>query len=172
MEQNVPIGAFIMDKEIQLALAREADFSKSFDQKMESLRDLFTKAINAPVYLDIDMNYNASQRLYTFLDHNQQGCDKDSDESAIKFSLLVSSKGPFYTYLCSYKVGRNKWEQGNISPESNNLNIVIRQAEAVLQKEGHKGLFGDILEELALGYTTNLEGKPATIFEVLFSEIW
>jgi hypothetical protein len=48
---------------------------------------------------------------------------------------------------------------------------VVEKGAAVLESNGYRRLSGPVLNELAPGHVTEMDGVPATVFDVLFSEI-
>ena len=160
-----------MDKDIQLALERQPDYSERFTQRMEFLRASISRSLEVPVYLQSDMNYSASQKLSIVLDGNQRACDMESDSHVFKLLFLVSSRGPFFTFVCLHRVGQNEWARMSNSKECKGHDSIIEQVNTELEKEGLKALSEDILEETAVGHTTLMDGAPATVFQVLFSEL-
>ena len=57
------------------------------------------------------------------------------------------------------------------SKECKGHNSILEQVSTELKKEGLKTVSRDVLEETAVGHSTLMDDAPATVFQVLFSEL-
>jgi hypothetical protein len=156
-----------MRDSIQSALTAPPDHSCEFTNKIKALRDKVETAIGAPVYHEPEMNYSVSQRMYLYFDESGRQVEEDADSRVLRLDFLMSSRAPLYTSITLVRIDTNEWQLGSSITEVAQLSAMHR----ILQQEGYEFVHGQILEELVSGAVTEMDGVPATVFEVLFTEL-
>lgn len=161
-----------MDSNVQTALRRQPDYTDSFTQQVAVLANLLARSIGVPVYHDSDMNYNASQKLSIFLADNHRVCDRNAEHVTHEIAFLISSRGSFFTSVCLHRIAQNEWMGSGKCESNKQVQTIQEQVKTVLKREGLQPLYGGLLNELAEGQVTEMDGVPATVFQVLFSELY
>jgi hypothetical protein len=84
-------------------------------------------------------------------------------------TFYISQWGPFFTSRYHKKKGWNEW----IADEraGKRVSAILAQVEKQLEKLGLRRVPESFLTQPAPGQVTDLDGKPATVFESLFSEL-
>jgi hypothetical protein len=160
-----------MRRAIANALSRAPDYTITFDRRMERHREALAHDLRVPVYLDTDMNYSAAQKLTIFFDAQWQPCEKSDARRAFEVYVFISSRGPFFTTCILNRSNRNVW---TLYPQATNDDRCVRvvaQIRRSLTSRKLQELTGPVLEDLAPGHLTELDGAPATVLQVLFSEL-
>ncbi len=157
-----------MDRMITKALAARPDYSSRFTARMEAIRRKVEGQIAAPVYLDSDMNYAVSQRISIFLDQRDRPVSKDDEARCVEVAILISSRSSVYTVVQLDKFSRNERKVVEVTAAADSLSNLERSVD----EEGYSPIRGDVLNELAPGCTTEMDGAPATVFQALFSEMF
>ena len=166
-----------MDKRIQEALDTPADYSQDFTRKVAVICARVSKDLGFSLHQDDDMNYSSSQRLFVFMDKSSNVCSKESPKSTYELVFLLSSKACFFTALCLRKVkdrasGTEHWEIVRHAVASEVEEMMESIAQKVEEHSGHVQLKGDLLNQKVEGKFTEMDGAAATVFEVLFSELY
>ena len=120
-------------------------------------------------------NYTYCNIISLFFNNNKH-CESKPEAFDRKIQILISARGPFYVfghYLCS------RDQKGKITSypvTTNNLPVEILESikaiTTILEKYNMQ-LIDDkqLLAQMADGHYTELDGVPASVFEVLFGEI-
>ena len=144
------------------------DFSEKFTDRVEEMRSVLELIVNCPVTHDDDMNYAAAQKLIFYID--QDGAPTSQETAANKIVFYISSKAKFVSYLMFPKLRKNIWGPP-ILKISNSHSAINRIATIFADRIGYTIPDIDLHQEVE-GRATELDGKPATIFEILYSEIY
>ncbi len=170
---------------VHAALGTEPDYSVKFTDQVRALQRVIADALSAPVEHDDDMNYSSAQKLVVWLDRGCRPIAPRDPKSAYRLIDLVSSRGRFFTFItlglsaltAGWKengVAKPKQQWGLLA--SANLPDAIKglQHHIALVMESHCYTLLDdsVLSQEAMGHLTQLDGKPATVFEILFSEVY
>lgn len=171
----------IMDAQLQAAIKNSPNYSKQFATTVESIGAEIMRCLALPCSHDMNMNYSASHRLLFAFDIHEQPLPPDALTSArYRLILFISSKGNFYTLWC--KAPTNELNQAlftsrpiwhklatELIPVKIQSNMdAINQ---VMKKLGYHLLPDSLLDREVEGFVTKLDHKPATLFEILFSEV-
>jgi len=171
-----------MNEELMKAIKKSPDYSTTFDDAVERIRTELSNRLNLPFMHDKDMNYSVSQRLIGYFNNLGYSLGVNNAQNA-DFALVVfiSSKENIFTMLVMQKQveileGQSKVQHLWSKLASDKIPPLIQKHVAnvskILQELGYKLVIGEILEHLVPGYTTKMDNKPATLFEILFSEIY
>jgi len=172
------------NRHLQTALKTGPDYSEAFTTRVALLADGFRKTLSLPVEHDTDMNYRAAQKIGVWLNEACAPVEPRSGEAIYQMNTYVSSKGRYFTFVTlklsdSGNNGRARglerlgrfWvrlDEDTIPAGIANLQKVIT---LLMQPMGYSFLPGSLLSREAKGHSTDLDGKPATLFEALFSEL-
>jgi hypothetical protein len=179
MESNLQIGMPIMDNQILTSLKNPPDYTEKFTEKIKKIRDSISAPIGWALYHDKDMNYSAAQRLCLFLDENYSISNKHSIRTKYEIVFLMSSKANFFTYVCLQKKEPDcngnhvsYWELMSEEQIQPDISQYIRVVCDKIIKHGYELICGDVLQKKIEGSFTELDGAPATLFEILFTELY
>ena len=167
-----------LNNQILTSLNGPADYSLQFDQRVSALSNFLTARLGLSFIQNRDMNYSSSQTLEVPLDGDGNPISTNASPS-YRFVLFLSSKGPFLAIIVYCK--RNGtlmsaspvpfWERCNSMEWSEKVSDLYRKVVSLLEEEGIieiRDLQWDIKVE---GHFTEMDNHPATLFEILFSEI-
>ena len=122
-------------------------------------------------------NYTYSNKIILFFNNNQP-CLSKSDMFDRELYLLLSARGPFYTFMNYMKTndkdlnGKPLWiivDNDNLPKE---ILKNIKTITTVLRKYNMQFVNDkQMLEQVAEGHYTELDGAPASVYEILFGEI-
>jgi len=157
-----------MNEKIAAAMRQPPDYSVGFTEMMIGIRTKVGRALNSAVYLDSDMNYSSCQRLSVYIQPDGVLVEKDSESAAWRIDFLISSRGKFFTRVGLQRMSRKEWKVVRVTSDF----TLVHRIGRVLEKEGFEPVPIDILEESADGFLTEMDGVPATVFQVLFSEMY
>ena len=157
-----------MNELIDKALRVAPDCSEDFTNTVAGMRRKLELAMEAPVYHDSDMNYSASQKLSVFLDAQGKPVQREDPWATNEVVLLISSRAKLYTTLGLERLVGNEWRVRTCDTAPGLLSALHR----LLQEEGYAHVQGTVLSEPAEGAVTEMDGVPATVFQVLFSEMY
>lgn len=158
--------------EIEKALQAPIDYSDSFSNKVLNIKAELERVLNTELQYAGEMNYSAGQRL-TFYLNDKCEFEKPTGNISIAVKIYISSKGPFYAIRYQRLVGKNEWEnEMNLTKCSEKLQELINtNVASALKSESLIELSGRLLNEVVVGKFTELDNCPATLFQVLFSEL-
>jgi hypothetical protein len=147
------------------------DYSEQFSKRVADLAAAIGANTGCPVVHDRDMNYRAAQSLHVFFD--RKGCVGDKMAAIVEMRIYVSSKGPVYAvYLLNIRLTNLAY---GLRLDPGVLPAAVRQlADDVAARPAAFGLRqipSSLFEQPAHGCVTELDAKPATIFECLFAEM-
>jgi len=171
-----------MDDGLTHALQSPPDYSSSFTERVQIINQQVSKIIGVKSIHDNDMNYRAAQRISVCFNNQEELVDSGDISAIYDMSIFISSKGHFYTYSLRQlgdptfdfiSIGlpqpKSVWNQ---LPESKtSMKLVQSKIESVMKNNLYILIKGKILEIVILDKFTMLDGKPATVFELLFSEV-
>ena len=149
-------------------LKNESDFSISFTQKVESIKRKLESKLNAYdlIGYDGDMNYSSSQCLEIYTDRNIN-LVKQID-AVFSLKIFISSRCSLYSYKFYRKENHNTWKSvqnlNGFDKLLNQINVFMENCHYILLPSKYENI-------VVNGFKTELDNKPATYFEILFSEI-
>ncbi len=154
----------------QKALNSPVDYSLNFDRTIELLNKKIYANTGLALIHDKDMNYFASQKLIHYLNND---CEYVSNGGTGKFEIdfLISSKSNLFTIVYLSRIQKNEWHQLD-QAEFLAKNKKIDAVKRYLIENGYEFVDRDDLNKIAEGHFTELDNKPATLFEALFSEMY
>lgn len=116
---------------------------------------------------NLDMNYSSSQALIIGTDSKGRVVDWTDTNSTFRIEFLISSRAALYFNRTFARDQSGAWRETHIkvSPELFKL---------VADELGARGLTecdGAVRQTMATGHVTKLDAVPATVFQVLFTEL-
>lgn len=149
-----------------------ADYSKECEERISGLGKELSRLLAVPLSHGSDMNYNAGQRLGTYLLADRSPT-QDPQAATYSLGLWISTKGPLWTLLLHRgEPGRTEWFPTPLSevadtPEGASL---LHTIEAYLRSKDYTRIPEEALEEMLPGKETEMDGAPATVRDVFFCE--
>jgi hypothetical protein len=129
------------------------------------------------------MNYSASQKIVVWLDRLCRPVPPNRLDAAYRLVDYVSSKGPFFaTSLMKLSDTTAGWKEKGLTKPGKywtviaakglpgRIMLIRKKVAAVMTSHAYLQLQEPILSKEAVGHLTQLDGRPATIFDVLFGE--
>jgi hypothetical protein len=153
------------------------DYQPISQQEMGALRDRLSTLLNASVdCFEFDFNENYSHSYSLMLYTNADCVPALRNDAAYGLKFFISRVTPiftFYGYKCVPFESINTAFAAEIDITMlpaclQNLGRVMSQE---LTADNYRFLEGEILWQKVEGRLTELDGKPANVFEVLFDEI-
>lgn len=157
-------------QELERFYVSPIDYSSSFTSVVEEMKNYLINRIGIHVIHDNDMNYSASQKLVLFLDE-KGNLAKDDLSAKIKLVIFISSKGKLVTFLLYPRSGSNSWGPASFD-NTEAITSICPIMKDLAAKFGYQIAFGPVLHKEVEGYETDMDGKRATVFEILFSELY
>ncbi len=162
----------MIDKNLEAALSAFADYSSSFVEVVEELRASLSEALGVTFHRINDMNYSSSQTIRLMLNEKYMPV---SDRHAATFwiNTFVSSKGKFYFISCRARDTQpsRTWRIVPDAAINQEASSYVRRIKEKLEDKGYVSLPNQALSEIASNHRTQLDNLPATVFQVLFSEL-
>lgn len=154
------------------ALAAQTDYSTNFTQTVEELCVKLSQSLKMKFCHNAHMDYSSSQTIEFWLD---KACEPVIERRDADFlvTIFVSSKGKFFTTRCRVREAALSkiWNSISFGELNQNIQYYLQEIADVLEDSGYISIRDSILSELAEGYKTRMDKMPATVFQVLFSEI-
>lgn len=163
--------------EVLKACLAPLDFS-GFDQLTTQLTADISEWFDARVRHQDDVNYSASHELCLFVDENFSFIPPNASDlehevwNAAHFiiEILVSCRGSYFTIRTLTKDAKpNVAAIPRTIPQK--ISALVERVEAFLHSRGFCAIPNEILELEVEGKVTDLDGKQATVYEVIFSEL-
>ena len=157
---------------IGLAIKNEPDYSRCFSGKIEMLARSIQKLTGFEAILIQGMDYCPAQYIAIKLKNHIN----PSLKMGFEVRFYVSSKASlFFVYIID-EAGRIKNHHGNSHPLP--LGVLSEAAQDVIVKirnflveNSYQEVTYKFYDKRAVGYMTQMDGLPASIFEALFAEI-
>jgi hypothetical protein len=147
---------------IEAALKGTPDFSTRFTAMVMALADDIRRSCSVAVVHETSMNYSAAQRL------KWEGTDPDR---RVRIDVLVSSRGPLFTRLVYSRGAAGEWHRTRdavLPPQAERLWACVSN---LLSRHGLVFMPETDLEGPAPGFVTEMDGVPASLLDVLFTEL-
>ena len=138
-------------------------------ERAMSLCDEFQALFGCP--LCREMGDYGSVKLVLWLDAAFQPVANYSLDSVYMVKTILSSRDSLFTFV--FLKGRMKQVWYPMDPTALMSELLTYKSiiSNFLERHNYLLLEGPVLDELAPGHVTELDGVPATIFQVLFAEI-
>lgn len=149
------------------------------------LNHIISRALSAHVEHDDDMNYSSAQKLVVWLD---KGCNliaPRNNKAAYRLIDFISSRGRFFTFATlGLSASTAGWKEKGLEQPRKSWSLVAKEKlpkeivslqkriAAIMQLEHYEFLDDSVLAQEAAGHWTKLDGQPANVFQVLFSEMY
>jgi hypothetical protein len=164
------------------ALSTPADYSCAFTERIRELGRHLSSVLGLTMSHNESMDYAAGQMLVLYLDSAACSTESNSPEADYMISLFLSSRGRFVAVHVrhrdssparDYRVNRmgTQWMLTRLCEVPFSIQGVIDRLGSAVASDGWEILDETVLNRLVPGAFTKLDGKPATVFEVLFSEV-
>ena len=164
-----------MNSELEKAMDLPPDFSSSFTDRMAILADHIARSLSIPVSHETEMNYSSAQKLKVWADVQGTPVLPLDRKARYVVVVFVSSRAPYCAIVCleiiGLQSGRLELKALPLENVPPGLRACADQIAAKLADAGYHFISGDISKEIAKGHVTEMDGAPATVFDVLFSEI-
>jgi hypothetical protein len=161
-----------MDSTLEEILRAPTDYSAAFTSEVDRLAERAGQALGAPVEHGRDMNYASSQRLVVGIDAAGRPVPALGPSSVAKVVAYVSSKGKvFAVHTFEARTGSRALKEWLPTAKYSGGSEVVQKLSSTLEAQGYRRIAGPVLEQLADGHVTEMDGAPATVFDVLFAEI-
>jgi len=170
-----------MDHGLAKAINSPADYTSDFTFKVSSLCARLHQVIGVECEHRSDMNYRAGQSID--LQFIIPPTLDDLSCANVKLTIFVSSKGPYYTYIFRRlaspainfaRIGlpqpKHVWSRAG-SDVALALVHYTRIIDSIMSSDSYQRLDESKLGEIAEGQFARMDDAPATLFEVLFSEV-
>lgn len=156
------------------ALTKPIDYSHTFTDKVENLKNSLSSLFHLPIKHDSGMDYASGQFLSFTLDGEDITHSRKKYLFEVRF--YISSKGPlFATYIFDQKRSvASDSELGHpieISRLPESVQTVVNRVREFFQNEGYIEVEHQLFRVNAPDCKTQLDDLPASIFEALFAEI-
>jgi hypothetical protein len=174
-----------MSRDIRVALSTEPDYSAEFTNEVTALQLAIADELSAPVEHDADMNYSSAQKLVVWLDRGCRPVAARDPKSAYRLIDFVSSRGRFFAFLTlGLSTSTVGWKEKGLEEPRRSWSVVARNSlpdeiksvqsriASIMDANRYSLLDESVLSQEAAGQLTQLDGQPATVFDVLFSEIY
>ena len=161
-----------MNEELEQALSRPADYSDHFAKQVDELCLGLSQSLGINFFHDDHMDYRSAQRIILWLDASHKPTNEVS-EAFFEATIFISSRGKFCAVICRHRnVGLDGfWTSVPINSASPSLRLYIQKAKEFLEARSYVFTCPSTLSKYAEGHKTEMDNLPATVFEVLFSEI-
>ncbi|MFC6933539.1 MULTISPECIES: hypothetical protein [Actinomadura] len=150
-----------------------ADYSKECEERISGLGEELSRLLAVSLSHGSDMNYNAGQRLGTYLLADRSPT-QDPRAATYSLGIWISTKGPLWTLLLHRgEPGKAEWFPAPLSevagtPEVDSL---LHTIETYLRSKGYTRISEEALDEMLPDKETEMDGAPATVRDVFFCEI-
>jgi len=173
-----------VNRDPKVALNTAPDYSATFTHEIMSLHRVIAEELSASVELDDDMNYGSAQKLVVWLDRGCRLIAPRSPKAAYRLIDFVSSRGRFFTFITlALSASTAGWKEKGFEEPKRYWNLVAKgnlpdgikfvqkKIASVMESNKYALLEDPVLIQEATGHWTKLDSRPATVFEVLFSEV-
>ncbi len=172
------------EADLERALNAEPNYSTEFTDEVRLLANTLEEVAPGPVEHDADMNYSASQKISVWLNKLCKPVPPRDPKAKYRVVIYVSSKGPFFTFATlklspAAEIWKEEvpgqtmhcWVQLGYSDVPGKIKPIQKRITTAMESHGYSLLDESALSRIVEGKSTELDGKPATVFEVLFSEL-
>jgi hypothetical protein len=144
--------------------------SNSFIDECKDIAEAISTHLNCDTLFEEWGNYCCSNKIILYMNDSLL-CKKLSPQKNLIINILISAKGPFYTFVI-YKQNDKEWSI--LSPEfyPDSITFIKDEIEKIMQPRQLRLIQDEILlAQITQDCYTEIDMEPATIFEVIFGEI-
>lgn len=159
---------------VEEALVLPGGYSEKFSEQVAKIGNIISSHLGFPILHDKDMNYRAGQSLSFSLSGRPPYAP--SRNGCIEIDIYISSRSELYCFFCRDSqiefIGSN--ESGFfVKPELFPVPVqeIVSTCRNILNSMGFKEVENALLNLKIPNFFTELDNLPATVFEILFSEI-
>ena len=173
--------------DISAALNNKRDNSEQFHAFTQEIASDIATQFKCYYEIERWMNYTYSNKI-TLRFNNNRPCKTKRETYDRQLYVMLSAMGPFFTfinyvlteekYLCfskdnkSFYRTRGVWIFAENDSLPKEIHDCTRTITEMLEKKNLRLLDDEqLLEQIAEGHYTDLDGIPATVFQVLFGEL-
>jgi hypothetical protein len=150
---------------IEKALILDEGYSKEFSDRVAIMGQTLSEHLGFPVAHDVDMNYRAGQSLsFSLLDRPPYTF---SERGNREIKIFISSRSDLFCFVCPDE--RGMFVPSEKFPEP--VQKIVGTCRNILKEMGFKEVENFLLNIKVPGFFTVLDNLPATLFQILFSEI-
>ena len=153
-----------MDEFIIDALSHEPDFSPSFTSRIGVVRDQLQRRFCIRLEHESNMNYAAAQRL----EYRKRSAE---EESEFAIDLFLSSRASAFATGFRRSLAVSEWEVVSRKDVPADVQHDAEKFELFLTEIGWRFVDEEQSQEYIVGRTTLMDKAPATVFDVLFTEL-
>ncbi len=157
------------DKILQTMTAKAENYA-SFTNRVKGIGKIISEELGISVRHDPDMNYSRGQKLSFWVNH--QGISVGIEKGDFEIALFISSKGKLCAWRFLKKITRNEWGPTSLESLPGQFKQMIGKLTLKLESHGYQLITDDILDQFVPGHYTEMDEAPATLFNVLFSELF
>lgn len=172
-----------LEETVMRACKNEIDYSSRFVAKIISIQKSAAEYFETVIDIDNDMNYSASNRLFFYMNKNSKLISNSTNSTKENrwlnadhiVEVLISSLGDFYW---SRIIGKKKilgitLRKNATRTEGFSTSVLQNKTriDEFIERLGFQTIPDPLLWKKVPDRKTVLEGKPATVFDIIFSEI-
>lgn len=157
---------YILNELIGIA-SQPIDYSQKFFNSVEAICRLLYLFTGSEPFIDNNMDYSASQNIIIYLCKNRIYTNEKEADFAI--NILVSSRAKLYTFLLQNKE-KGVWKPMKKGAMDDMKELKLKLKE-IVEGLGYREVDEKYWDVNISGYFRQLDGVPANLFEVIFSEI-
>ncbi|GAB5410613.1 MAG: hypothetical protein BalsKO_29780 [Balneolaceae bacterium] len=172
-----------LEEIVMRACKNEIDYSSRFEDKIIYIQKSAEEYFETVIDIDNDMNYSASKKLIFYMDKTSKMLENSTNFTSENrwqnadhiVEVLISSLGNFYW---SRIIGKKKilgiTLRKNATRTERFYSSVLQNKTRIdefIERLGFQNIPDPLLWKTVPEIKTHLEGKPATVFDIIFSEI-
>lgn len=158
------------DEALVQALSKPTDYSSNFGQVVEQLSIKVSQTFGMNFFHNGHMDYSSAQTIELWLGEAHEPVGART-VACYGIRIFVSSKGSFCAIRSVIKISPRHWIPLPDNERDENIKACIQKVEQTLAEEGYASLPRSVLSQQVEGHLTRLDKLPATVFQVLFSEL-
>jgi hypothetical protein len=161
------------------------DYSEAFTRRVAQLAHAIGDDLATPVEHDMEMNYSSAQKIAIALNAAFQPVPSGSAEIAYRLHVCVSAKARYFAFVVlGLSSSEDGWREHGLERPGRywtvldenavpaGIRLLQRKIAAMLKVKGYTVIEGSLLSRIAEGHLTQMDERPATVFEVLFGEMY
>ncbi len=172
-----------LEETILRACKNEVDYSSRFEDKIISIQKSAEEYFKTVIDINNDMNYSASNRLIFYMDRNSKLLEDTTNFTKENrwlnadhiVEVLISSLGDFYWSRVTGKKKILRFTLKKNATRTDGFSTSVLQnktrIDEFIERLGFQTIPDPLLWKTVPEIKTDLEGKPATVFDIIFSEI-
>jgi len=172
-----------LEEIVMRACKNEIDYSSRFEDKIISIQKSGEEYFKTVIDIDNDMNYSASNKLIFYFDKASKMIENSTNFTSENrwlnadhiVEVFISSLGDFYW---SRIIGKKRvlgitLRKNATRTEGFSNNILQNKTiiDEFIERFGFQTIPNPLLEKTVPERKKDLDGTPATVFDIIFSEI-